>query len=634
MVTNIPLCRLVLDWIKRQLSEETLSMMHLLERTHLLYLALDNSLQDCSDLPAGHESESDLVQDYKKLVLKCPNNKSRRKQLGQPVRPRVLIYSRDIGERETSIEPDWNVIGSTNVSENTFVALVTLNGQLTRISIQLRLNVPPTTTPSPVHVPESLSLCPQSIESDIGSNNGGGSGGMNSGNGSVADSDEHLPETFCEVAPMSGPKCGLGVADWNGKLLVCGGYDRGDCLKCVESYDPVENQWTQEPKMLEARGRVQIAVLNGDIYAVGGSNGKFVLIQVRLRIGDRLFLRSVFLQKACLVSLIECVRGRIFYCAQLRFKWIGVNIFFFCFGSIIGTTELDTVERLCISSTKWQKRCKLPMARSNAGVCALNGRVYCIGGWNGQIGIKQCDVYNPEENVWTSIAPLLTGRYQAGVVAFKNKLWAAGGSDAWNCLGSAETYDPETDQWTSVPSLLTPRRGCGLAVFNGKLYAVGGSDGTHSLSSTEIFDEETKTWIVGPNLTASRANVSCVAVDGKLYAVGGFAGKHFLNTMEYLDLNTNEWTTFVPQSASACASINGDEEFSASEITVIPNGKPLRNQTNGHNTTNGASSCNGTHNGNGHSEPIERMPRKLANIDEVTDDRKNVIDTLTEAGSL
>ncbi|XP_037051274.1 influenza virus NS1A-binding protein-like isoform X2 [Bradysia coprophila] len=459
VVTNIPLCRLVLDWVKRQLSEETLSMNHLLERAHLLYLALDNSLQDCSDLPPGHESESDLVQDYKRLVLKCPNNKGRRKCLAAPVRPRVLIYSRDIGENEFSVEPDWNIIGSANVGENSFIALAMLNGQLTRISIQLRLNLPPT-TPSPVHIPDSMSLSSHSTDSEL-----------------------DKPELFLEVAAMSAPKCGLGVADWEGKLLVCGGYDRGECLKSVESYDPETNTFTKEPSMLEARGRVQIAVLNGCVYAVGGSNG---------------------------------------------------------------TTELDTVECLPPNSRKWLKRCKLPMARSNAGVCMLNGNIYCIGGWNGQSGIKQCDVYNPAEDNWTQISPLLIGRYQSGVTSFKQQLWAAGGSDAWNCLGSVETFNPEANQWTMAPSLLTPRRGCGLAEFNGKLYAVGGSDGTHSLNSTEIYDEESKTWIVGPSLTTARSNVSCVTVNGKLYAIGGFAGKFFLNTMEYLDSKTNEWTTFVP----------------------------------------------------------------------------------------
>lgn len=44
------------------------------------------------------------------------------------------------------------------------------------------------------------------------------------------------------------------------------------------------------------------------------------------------------------------------------------------------------------------------------GVCELNGKIYCIGGWNGQVGIKQCDVYDPDTNEWTSIAPLQTGK--------------------------------------------------------------------------------------------------------------------------------------------------------------------------------------------------------------------------------
>lgn len=42
-------------------------------QTHLLYLALDNSLQDCSDLPSGDISDTEIVQDYKKLSKKCSN---------------------------------------------------------------------------------------------------------------------------------------------------------------------------------------------------------------------------------------------------------------------------------------------------------------------------------------------------------------------------------------------------------------------------------------------------------------------------------------------------------------------------------------------------------------------------------
>lgn len=233
----------------------------------MLFLGLDNSLQDAADL-VGDKANSDMVKDYKKLASKNPNNnpKSRRKYIAQPERPRILIYSRDISDRkydeESRADADWNLIASTKVFEKMFISLVTLNGALCRVSIQLRLNqaVPSSetssgmTTPSPI-VPENGILDGKpSLE--------------------LINIDEQFtqlqqPELFCEVATMSESKCGLGVAELDGKLIVVGGYGRAECLRSVESYDPSTNEWTEELSLSEARGRVQIAVSNGTIYAVG-----------------------------------------------------------------------------------------------------------------------------------------------------------------------------------------------------------------------------------------------------------------------------------------------------------------------------------------------------------------------------
>ena len=43
------------------------------------------------------------------------------------------------------------------------------------------------------------------------------------------------------------------------------------------------------------------------------------------------------------------------------------------------------------------------------GVCELSGKIYCIGGWSGQVGIRQCDAFDPDTEKWSSIAPLQTG---------------------------------------------------------------------------------------------------------------------------------------------------------------------------------------------------------------------------------
>lgn len=456
LVNHNSLCLLVLEWIKRQVTEESLRIESLSEKTFMLYLAIDNSLQDCSGLPSGDISDTEIVQDYKKMSSKTvqPNSKNKRKFLSQPVKPRVLIYSREIGEEiEAECEPDWNLIATFQVAEHCTLALVTLSGKLATLSVQLRLNTP--TTPSPVSTPDT-SRC----------------------------ASEEKPDLYCTIKNMSSARCAVGCGNLQNTLLVCGGYDRIECLRSVEQYIPETNTWKLAPSMREARGRFQIAVLGDKVYAVGGSNG---------------------------------------------------------------TTELDTVEMLDLSVGRWTNMPRLPLARSNLGVCDLGGVIYCVGGWNGQVGIKQCDIFNPETSKWSTIAALNTGRYQAGVAAFKNMVYAIGGCDAWNCLNSVEVYSPIENIWNVSKSIITARRGCGVAVFNNKLYVVGGSDGTHSLNSTEVFDDETGNWVVGPSMTTPRANVEVAVVGDRLYAVGGFSGKSFLNTIEYLDHNSNEWTTFVPK---------------------------------------------------------------------------------------
>lgn len=459
LVNHASLCRLVLDWIHRQLNDETLNINTLNERTHMLYLGIDNFLQDCASLPTGDVCDTDIVQDYKKMSLKNvqSNSKPKKKSI-QPSKPRVLIYSREIGEDQlvAEVEPDWNLIASSKVGEHTFLALVTLAGKLTILSIQLRLNTP--STPSPMSSTPDVSR----------------------------PASEDKPDLYCALANMSNPRCAVGCGNLHNTLIVCGGYDRIECLRTAEQYNPDTNTWKTLPQMKESRGRFQVAVLDGKIYAIGGSNG---------------------------------------------------------------TTELDTVEMLDIPVGKWVDLPKLPLARSNPGVCDLDGLVYCIGGWNGQVGIKQCDVFNPEAKGWMSIAPLNIGRYQTGVTSYRGLLYAIGGCDSWNCLSSVEVYNPEEDVWTMSKPIITARRGCGVAVFNDMLYVVGGSDGTHSLNSTEVYDTRTETWIVGPSMTTPRANVEVVVVGKRLYAVGGFSGKSFLNTIEYLDINSNEWTTFVPKYA-------------------------------------------------------------------------------------
>ncbi|KAG8238394.1 hypothetical protein J437_LFUL016830, partial [Ladona fulva] len=121
LVASDSLCRLVLAWIRQHWEDEEppARLEALTEKTHLLYLAMDNSLQDCSELPTGDVSDTEIVQDYKKLSIKKKaqiNAKNRRKGPLQPAKPRILMYSREISgnERlEAEAEKEWKLIAST-----------------------------------------------------------------------------------------------------------------------------------------------------------------------------------------------------------------------------------------------------------------------------------------------------------------------------------------------------------------------------------------------------------------------------------------------------------------------------------------------------------------------------------------
>lgn len=507
-ITGRALCSLVLDWIRKQMEEEELQLDSMKEKKHMLYLNIDNSLHDCSDIRSGDLHDSDIVQDYKKMSRKLSqtNMKVRRKSTTpQPVRPRLLLYSRSISDMdESEQESDWKLIAYSQVSESSWVAVVALHGSVAVILVQQKVGGSSSPTSTPV------SSRPASVEK---------------------------VDCYTIIPHMTSPKCATGTGNFNDQMLVCGGYDRGECLRTVEAYDPKTNKWVEQPAMQQGRGRFDLTVLDGRAYAIGGCDG---------------------------------------------------------------SRELSSVEVLEKNAKKWTSVAPLPLARSNTGVCNLGSQVYCIGGWNGQYGIKQCDVYTPESNTWMTIAPLHVGRYQAGVAAFNNAVYAAGGCDSWNCLNSVEVYDPITNVWKFAAPMTTPRRGCGAEAFKGKLYVIGGSDGTHSLCTTEIYDPETNAWMPGPSMTTCRANVGVAVVDGRLYAVGGFSGKNFLNSIEYLDPISGEWTNFTPKpeglsvSGEHCGfrerersatSENGDHQHNDHGI--------LTGMSNGH-VENG---CNGLSNG-------------------------------------
>ncbi|XP_061884300.1 influenza virus NS1A-binding protein homolog A isoform X2 [Entelurus aequoreus] len=347
---------------------------------------------------------------------------------------------------------EWKYIASEKTTNNTYLCLAVLDGVLCVIFVHGRSS--PQTSPSATPcLMKSLSF-------------------------------EAQPEELEEhpLSPMHYARSGLGTASLNSRIIAAGGYNREECLRTVECYDPKEDRWTFMAPMRTPRARFQMSVLMGQLYVIGGSNGH--------------------------------------------------------------SDELSCGETYDPHANEWVQVPELRTNRCNAGVCSLNNQLYVVGGSDpcGQKGLKNCDAFDPVNKTWSNCAPLNIRRHQAAVCELDGFMYVIGGAESWNCLNTVERYNPENNTWSLIAPMNVARRGAAVAVSAGKLFVVGGFDGSRALRCVEAYDPARNEWRMLGGMTTSRSNAGVAMLGDTIYAVGGFDGNDFLNTMEVYNPEVDEWT--------------------------------------------------------------------------------------------
>ncbi|XP_051003511.1 influenza virus NS1A-binding protein isoform X2 [Acomys russatus] len=428
--------------------EEFLKLPRLKVQT--LYYSADHKLLDGNPLDGQAEvfgSDDDHIQ----FVQKKPPRENGHKQISGS--STGCLSSPNASMQNPKHE--WKIVASEKTSNNTYLCLAVLDGTFCVIFLHGR-NSPQSSPTSTPKLSKSLSF-------------------------------EMQPDELLEkpMSPMQYARSGLGTAEMNGKLIAAGGYNREECLRTVECYDPRTDHWSFLAPMRTPRARFQMAVLMGQLYVVGGSNGH--------------------------------------------------------------SDDLSCGEMYDPSIDDWTPVPELRTNRCNAGVCALDGKLYIVGGSDpyGQKGLKNCDVFDPVTKSWTSCAPLNIRRHQSAVCELGGYLYIIGGAESWNCLNTVERYNPENNTWTLIAPMNVARRGAGVAVLDGKLFVGGGFDGSHAISCVEMYDPTRNEWKVMGNMTSPRSNAGITTVGNTIYAVGGFDGNEFLNTVEVYNLELNEWSPYT-----------------------------------------------------------------------------------------
>jgi N-acetylneuraminic acid mutarotase len=159
----------------------------------------------------------------------------------------------------------------------------------------------------------------------------------------------------------------------------------------------------------------------------------------------------------------------------------------------------------------------------NAVVTADDGKLYSVGGSNGNTTFNTGYVYDPAARTWSPIGAMSASRDVPGAAFISGKMYVTGG---WLPDGlpdaALEIYNPGSNTWSAGPSVPTAYAASGVAAVAGKMYVVGGC-GYSTCGSTDVFayDPGTNTWSRAASYPQPIAWTSCGGIDGRLYCAGG-----------------------------------------------------------------------------------------------------------------
>lgn len=214
----------------------------------------------------------------------------------------------------------------------------------------------------------------------------------------------------------------------------------------------------------------------------------------------------------------------------------------------------------------WTTASPAPYGIHHAGVAAVNGKVYVIGGYddmgkmvNAAPDIAHGWVYDPAADTWNAIADMPSTRAAGSAVTIDDKIFVVGGTgtgsrDVW-------VYDPATDTWDTsrTGKLPVETEHVPAVTLDGKIYVIGGRWNNISTPAVQVYDVQNDTWERKADIPVSRSALSLAVLDGKIHAVGGeeLSNKCTYALHEEYDPATDTWTELADMPTGRHAMFSG-----------------------------------------------------------------------------
>ncbi|HLN89076.1 MAG TPA: kelch repeat-containing protein, partial [Candidatus Binatia bacterium] len=225
------------------------------------------------------------------------------------------------------------------------------------------------------------------------------------------------------------------------------------------------------------------------------------------------------------------------------------------------------------TQSSWSTMTPMPTARGEFGVAVVAGKIYAIGGLNGNNQlVGATEEYNPQTNDWTSKMPMPTPRSGFAIAVYQNKIYVIGGTVVDGYVGNNEVFDPVSNSWETKTSMPTPRTDLSANVVEDKIYLIGGKKYSNtspfSMDTTvnEVYDPTNDSWTTKTPITTAVHGYASTVANGKIYVLGGSLDTSSLQNSrvtganQVYDPQTDNWTL--------AANLLDSDTFGAAAATV------------------------------------------------------------------
>jgi uncharacterized repeat protein (TIGR03803 family) len=213
-----------------------------------------------------------------------------------------------------------------------------------------------------------------------------------------------------------------------------------------------------------------------------------------------------------------------------------------------GGTTLTSLYKFLVHDS-WGSGTPLPTPiRYPAGVGAINGKIYVVGGsTTGDVIIPTTQVYNTMTKKWTTAAPMPAALLGGTGAVVKNILYVIGGYNGTGVVNTVYAYNPANNIWSSKSPMPTARSSIGSAVKNGVVYVIGGvnGDGHTRYNINESYNAASNTWTTEAPMLVGKSEVSVGLMGTTIVAAGGFTTSGDTGDNEGYNSTANSWKSLA-----------------------------------------------------------------------------------------